>query len=348
MSVNYDIITVFWKIGQLQLQSLKRRARPHALRVLRYAGKTGQAVPEMPAGPPASRTCGKVKKTASLQYLQASSMNLRWIVVGAGIITVISLGLAAVLQNETAESGQSTDGFEPGQAKEARPPNSFGPYLVDILGGSGGKKCEKANDCYYPQSVTVSVGSTVFWSNIDDAAHTVTSGSSTGGHDGVFDSDLLFSGSTFGYVFDKAGTFDYYCILHPGMAGMVTVVGSSATPPADGPGEPVQEFDPAYPLPANATVLLPSGTSVPGCEKTGRCFVPSEVNVARGATVHWVNDDVGTHTVTGGTVESGPTGMFDTGLFMPGETFDYTFESAGTFDYYCKVHPWMAGTISVR
>jgi plastocyanin len=65
--------------------------------------------------------------------------------------------------------------------------------------------------------------------------------------------------------------------------------------------------------------------------------LPYEVNVAIGATVSWSNDDSAAHTVTSGSVTAGTTGVFDSSLFM-----------AGTYDYFCMVHPWMTGIINVN
>ncbi len=74
-------------------------------------------------------------------------------------------------------------------------------------------------------------------------------------------------------------------------------------------------------------------------------FNPSSLTVNVGDTVHWTNNDSVTHTVTAGTSPT-PNGMFDTTL-APGATFDFTFTSAGTFSYFCKIHPYMMGTITV-
>lgn len=269
-------------------------------------------------------------------------MNLvRWAITGVGIITVVVLTLAVFYQDKAVEP-------EIAEAKDLQQANSLRIYEIGILGGSGGKKCIEITDCYYPKSVTVSAGETVFWNNIDDASHTVTSGNSVDGHDGIFDSDLIFPGSTFGYVFDEVGTFDYYCILHPWMTGDVTAVESLEKVMNERVEQEItQEATSTESLPKNVTVLLPLGTSIPGCDKTAQCFVPSQITVARGTTVSWVNEDTGTHTVTSGTVKLGPTGMFDTGLFLSAETFRHAFESVGIFDYYCKVHPWMTGTVTV-
>ena len=98
---------------------------------------------------------------------------------------------------------------------------------------------------------------------------------------------------------------------------------------------------------AETTVSLPAGTSVPGCEETDACYVPSSVNVGVGETVTWSNDDTAAHTVTSGTASGGPDGVFDSSLFAAGTTFSYTFEQEGTFDYFCMVHPWMVGNVIV-
>jgi plastocyanin len=52
--------------------------------------------------------------------------------------------------------------------------------------------------------------------------------------------------------------------------------------------------------------------------------------------------------VSSGTVDAGVTGVFDSGLFMSGSTFEFTFEKAGKYDYFCMVHPWMTGVVIVE
>ncbi len=98
---------------------------------------------------------------------------------------------------------------------------------------------------------------------------------------------------------------------------------------------------------AETTVSLPEGTSVPGCEETDACYIPSSVSVGVGETVTWSNDDTAAHTVTSGTASGGPDGIFDSSLFAAGTTFSHTFEEEGAFDYFCMVHPWMVGNVIV-
>ncbi len=97
----------------------------------------------------------------------------------------------------------------------------------------------------------------------------------------------------------------------------------------------------------NVSVSVPQGTAVPGCETTNECFLPPQVLITKGDTVTWSNDDSAAHTVTAGTAKDGPSGFFDSSLFMAGTTFSHTFESNGEFAYFCMVHPWMEGLVLV-
>ena len=97
-----------------------------------------------------------------------------------------------------------------------------------------------------------------------------------------------------------------------------------------------------------ASVSIPQGTSVPGCEKTNECFIPHEVTIDVGGEVTWSNEDSAAHTVTAGSAADGPSGVFDSSLFMAGTTFSHKFEAEGEFPYFCMVHPWMSGLVTVQ
>jgi len=96
----------------------------------------------------------------------------------------------------------------------------------------------------------------------------------------------------------------------------------------------------------SATVENAAGSSTPGCEPD--CFIPSPVVITVGGTVTWENTDTAAHTSSSGTPAGGPDGVFDSSLIMTGASFSHTFDSAGTFDYFCMVHPWMRGTIIIE
>ena len=97
-----------------------------------------------------------------------------------------------------------------------------------------------------------------------------------------------------------------------------------------------------------ATVTNAPGSSTPGCEETDNCFVPSTVVITVGGTVTWDNTDNAAHTSSSGTAADGPDGVFDSSLIMAGGSYSHTFDTAGTFDYFCMVHPWMQGTVIVE
>jgi len=73
------------------------------------------------------------------------------------------------------------------------------------------------NFSFGPGTLTVSVGTTVTWTNRDDIPHTVVS------TDGVFKSKVLDTDEKFSYTFTKAGTYAYFCSIHPKMTGKVVV-----------------------------------------------------------------------------------------------------------------------------
>ncbi|HEV2227176.1 MAG TPA: plastocyanin/azurin family copper-binding protein [Nitrososphaerales archaeon] len=75
-------------------------------------------------------------------------------------------------------------------------------------------------------------------------------------------------------------------------------------------------------------------------------FYPSSVTVPKGTTITWINMDFVQHTVTSGT-EQGPTGPFGSNPLGHMQSFSYTFNTAGTYSYYCDLHPNMIGTIQV-
>lgn len=104
--------------------------------------------------------------------------------------------------------------------------------------------------------------------------------------------------------------------------------------------------EPAGPM--THTVEMPAGTSVPGCEETNECYLPADLTINAGDTVDFVNVDTAAHTVTGGSPADGPSGVFDSSLVMGGATYSFTFEDAGSYDYFCMVHPWMVGSVTVN
>jgi plastocyanin len=85
--------------------------------------------------------------------------------------------------------------------------------------GGGEERVEIADLAFNPDTLTVPVGSTVTWENTDSLAHTSNS------DDEVWDSGTLDSGDEFSFTFDEAGTFTYFCEIHPSMTGSIVVEG---------------------------------------------------------------------------------------------------------------------------
>lgn len=107
------------------------------------------------------------------------------------------------------------------------------------------------------------------------------------------------------------------------------------------------------------TVSIPFGAYNPNIDTpTKYWYDPPILSVKSGDTVTWENGDIEAHTVTSGkgagrfgwmgNQEFGtPDGKFDSGRFMPEESWSHTFDSTGTFHYFCTIHPWMEGAVLV-
>lgn len=106
-------------------------------------------------------------------------------------IAVVALGLAALAKNPVVAAQQQSQGAE---------------VKID-------------NFSFGPASLTVSVGSTVTWTNRDDIPHTVVSTDDPK----AFKSKVLDTDEKFSFTFTKAGTYAYFCSVHPKMTGKVVV-----------------------------------------------------------------------------------------------------------------------------
>lgn len=69
-------------------------------------------------------------------------------------------------------------------------------------------------------------------------------------------------------------------------------------------------------------------------------FSPADMKIKKGTTVTWKNEDSMVHTVKSDSFESKD--------LATGDTFQFTFDTAGTFNYICSIHPSMMGTVTVE
>jgi len=79
---------------------------------------------------------------------------------------------------------------------------------------------------FSPASKTITVGTTIKWTNQDAVTHTITSGTPSS-PSGLFDSGNLAQNGTFSYTFNQVGTISFYCKIHTTMTGTITVQAAS-------------------------------------------------------------------------------------------------------------------------
>ena len=79
----------------------------------------------------------------------------------------------------------------------------------------------------------------------------------------------------------------------------------------------------------------------PQSEITARVYLPAAITVAAGQTIGWHNETLGPHTVTS------TTELFNSGRLDGGTSYSLKFDTPGSFDYYCTVHPTMKGVVTV-
>ena len=101
-------------------------------------------------------------------------------------------------------------------------------------------------------------------------------------------------------------------------------------------------------VPQTYIVETAMGSGAPGCETSNACYLPADIIISTGDTVQWDNVDTAAHTVSGGSPADGPSGVFDSSLLMAGGDYSFTFDNAGNYDYFCMVHPWMVGSVTVN
>lgn len=122
--------------------------------------------------------------------------------------------------------------------------------------------------------------------------------------------------------------------------------GGPTTTTAPRGSTPETHDGPATTAPTGTTGTGPRGTPVP--VGPGQVvikdyeFTPRDIEVQVGDTVTWVNQDTFNHYVI--TVDR----QIDSGLLTPGGTYAKTFTAPGTYQYYCDIHNYMKGTVTVR
>lgn len=98
---------------------------------------------------------------------------------------------------------------------------------------------------------------------------------------------------------------------------------------------------------ATANIEIAEGATKPN---NANFFAPAIINIARGTTIIWTNNDNEIHTVTYGDPGSGSPKdtLFDSGAIPSGRSFQHAFKDRGDFNYYCTLHPFMTGKVIVK
>jgi len=199
-------------------------------------------------------------------------------------------------------------------------------HTVRIVRGSGEKQGQ-VPEPFTPSSLSIHAGDTVKWINDDSVPHSVTSL--------LFKSDELlpfsnYSSRTFEFKFEHPGTYVYVDRLYPYMAGIILVdVTQTQRQLVSVTGEFI---DVKIEIPRNAAYS----------NVYGPYFIPAYSLVPIGTNVTWTNQDYVAHTATSAD------GSFDTEAIIPGQSKTVKLNhSAGTISYYCEIHPWMLGTVTV-
>ena len=136
-------------------------------------------------------------------------------------------------------------------------------------------------------------------------------------------------------------------IIILGIIGAIILAGVAFSFPSSTVEENVEEKVDEQTMTITGDIVMPSKVSRPGCEEIDRCYIPSNIVIEKGKQVTWVNEDSAFHSVTSGLYET-PTELFDSGHLDPYETYTLTFDESGTFDYFCTLHPWMKGQVTVE
>lgn len=136
--------------------------------------------------------------------------------------------------SEGEENGDSNDDDDDnndtnGSDEEQHETDNEANDVHQIIIPEGAAYRETISERFDPDELNVQSGSTVEWVNKDDIIHTVTSGKNTGYglfehvQDGIFDSGSLEGGESFTFHFTDPGKYEYFCVPHPWMSGVVVV-----------------------------------------------------------------------------------------------------------------------------
>ena len=199
---------------------------------------------------------------------------------------------------------------------------------------------------YDPSSIVIHPGDTIVWDSVG-GVHTVTSADVLSNGSFVFDSSPLFTPAAAladmapgrllapGSVYEldtgplAVGTYTYHCKIHPAMVGHLNVTARAIISPT-------------------VNVVAGWGDHLYAVQ----AFAPENLTVTQGTIVRWtLMNPIEPHTITGVNNTGAPAWDSSPGfvegppppVMLPGQSFSHTFNEAGTFAYFCKVHAYRIG-----
>lgn len=105
-----------------------------------------------------------------------------------------------------------------------------------------------------------------------------------------------------------------------------------------------KDLYPTVDLSQNATIIIPNGNSA----IANRAFyVPLNLEVMRGTTVTWQNEDNIGHVIQSQDGHGNLVSMYNSGILNTGDSFSYKFVKPGMYYYFCTIHPWRTGVVTV-
>jgi amicyanin len=133
--------------------------------------------------------------------------------VGAGVVLTLAGGVLTGMPIEQAAHGaaQRAGGLHFVRIGDAPPDDGVRAAAADDT------QVTVDNFTFTPKMAAVPVGTTVTWTNHDDIPHNVVN------TERKFKSPVMDTDETFSHTFDVAGTYQYYCSIHPRMTGQVVV-----------------------------------------------------------------------------------------------------------------------------
>lgn len=138
-----------------------------------------------------------------------------WIIVAVLVVIV----LVALFYLNSGNMGSYTNtNPNPNVRVNTQAPTNTGDSAGSGAGSSSNYDIQIIGYAFDPEEVTIKVGDTITWTNMDSAQHTVVS---TSGKE--LASERLSKGNSYFHTFTKAGTYYYYCTLHPSMKAKVIV-----------------------------------------------------------------------------------------------------------------------------